>query len=115
MNPEKDFLAALDLGSTLTRVLVAEVCDADQGASPLRFVGFGEAESRGWRKGAVADLDAVAGSVRKAVEQAEAQMGAAVESALAVMALLAAMNFAVALGTCYLAVVKGPPAQSETP
>jgi len=82
MNPEKDFLAALDLGSTRTRVLVAEVCEADEDASPLRFVGFGEAESRGWRKGAVADLDAVAGSVRKAVEQAEAQMGAAVESAL---------------------------------
>jgi len=42
MNPEKEFLAALDLGSTKTRVLVAEVC-RDDGAAPLRFAGYGEA------------------------------------------------------------------------
>ncbi|MGH9786040.1 MAG: cell division protein FtsA, partial [Terriglobia bacterium] len=81
MNPEKEFLAALDLGSTKTRVLMAEVSHAE-GASPLRFAGYGEAESRGWRKGVVADLEAVTGSVRKAVEQAEAEAGTAVESAV---------------------------------
>jgi cell division protein FtsA len=81
MNPEKEFLAALDLGSTKTRVLLAEV-RRDDGAAPLRFAGYGEAESQGWRKGVVADLEAAAGSVRKAVEQAEAEAGAAVESAI---------------------------------
>jgi hypothetical protein len=37
---------------------------------------------------------------------------AAVEPALAVMALLAAMNFAIALAACYLAVIKSLPAGS---
>jgi RsiW-degrading membrane proteinase PrsW (M82 family) len=35
----------------------------------------------------------------------------AVEPALAVMALLAAMNFAIALAACYLAVIKSLPAR----
>ncbi len=39
----------------------------------------------------------------------------AVEPALAVIALLAAMNFAVALGVCYLAAIKGLPEPGETP
>lgn len=39
---------------------------------------------------------------------------AAVEPALAVMALLAALNFAIALAACYLAVIKNLPARSAT-
>jgi hypothetical protein len=39
---------------------------------------------------------------------------AAVEPALAVMALLAAMNFAIALAACYLAVIKSLPVRSPT-
>ena len=38
---------------------------------------------------------------------------AAVEPALAVTALLAAMNFAIALAACYLAVIKSLPARSQ--
>ena len=80
MNQEREFLVAMDLGSTRTRVLAAEVSPSDQ--APLRFAALGEAESNGWRKGAVIDLDAVAASVRAAVDHAEAQIGAALESAV---------------------------------
>ena len=82
MSQERDYLAALDLGSTMTRALVAEVNDAGEEGPQLRFVGFGESESQGWRKGAVADLDAVSSSVKKAVEQADATAGVSIESAV---------------------------------
>ncbi len=84
MNPERDFLVAVDLGSARTRVLVAEVSPSQASSedAPLRFKAMGEAESQGWRKGAVTDLDAVTSSVRAALGQAEAQAGAALESAV---------------------------------
>lgn len=82
MSQERDYLAALDLGSTMTRALVAEVSEAGEETPPLRFVGFGESESQGWRKGVVADLEAVAGSIKKAVEQADATAGISIESAV---------------------------------
>ena len=82
MNQERDYLAALDLGSTMTRALFAEVLDSGEEDPHVRFLGFGESESQGWRKGVVADLDAVAGSVKKALEQAEAAAGVSVESAV---------------------------------
>lgn len=82
MNEEKNYLAALDVGSTATRVLVAEVLDSGEEASQLRFRGWGAAESRGWRKGAMADLEQVSKSVKQAVERAEASAGVLVESAV---------------------------------
>ncbi|OFV95077.1 MAG: cell division protein FtsA [Acidobacteria bacterium RIFCSPLOWO2_02_FULL_61_28] len=82
MNQERDYLAALDLGSTMTRALFAEVLDSGEEDPQVRFLGFGESESLGWRKGVVADLDAVAGSVKKALEQAEAAAGVSIESAV---------------------------------
>jgi cell division protein FtsA len=80
VNQESEFLAAMDLGSARTRVLVAEVPPGEE--SRLRFAALGEVESKGWRKGAVIDLDAVTDSVRAAVMQAEAQAGVPLESAV---------------------------------
>ena len=84
MNQERDFLVAVDLGSARTRVLAAEVIPAGAEGKDvsLRFAGLGEAESQGWRKGAVVDLDAVTISVRAATGRAEAQAGASLESAV---------------------------------
>lgn len=77
------YLAALDLGSSKTRVLISELLDRGDAPSRLRFLGFGEADSQGWHKGSLADLDGVTHSIKEAVEQAEQMAGVAVESVVA--------------------------------
>src|SRR3990170_3011500 len=80
----QQYVAALDLGSARTRVLISELlAGSGDGASRLRFAGFGEVESRGWRKGNIADLEEVTACIKQASEQAEKMAGAAVESAVA--------------------------------
>jgi cell division protein FtsA len=75
---KKDYyVAGLDLGSFKTRALI---CQPGEGGK-LEVTGFGEADSRGWRKGVIVNLDAVVLPLKKAVEQAEAQAGLPVETA----------------------------------
>ena len=82
MNQEANYVAALDLGSSKTRALIAELLDSGEGPSQLRFMGFGETESQGWNKGMIADLEQVTQAVKEAVERAERQAGVALESAV---------------------------------
>jgi cell division protein FtsA len=72
------YLVALDVGSTKT---CAVVCEPDETA--VRFVSMGAAESRGLRKGLIANLGAAAASIRRAVEEAEGVCGVPVERAVA--------------------------------
>ena len=81
-NQEANYLAALDLGSSKTRALMAEVVDAGESASQLRFLGLGEVASQGWHKGTIADLEQVTRSVKEAVGQAEAAAHLPLESAV---------------------------------
>lgn len=76
---EQHHVAALDMGSAKTRVLICELLGGD-GTSRVRFAGFGEVESRGWRKGSITDLDEVTACVKEASDHAEKMSGAAVES-----------------------------------
>jgi cell division protein FtsA len=69
---------ALDIGSTKTCALIAE---QDEDGS-LKFAAFGAAESKGWRKGQIVNLDLAVSSIRRAVEEAETIVGVPVESAL---------------------------------
>src|SRR5271157_1785821 len=48
----------------------------------VRFAAFGAAESKGWRKGQIVNLDLAVSSIRRAVEEAETIVGVPVESAL---------------------------------
>ena len=48
----------------------------------LKFAAFGAAESKGWRKGQIVNLDLAVSSIRRAVEEAETIVGVPVESAL---------------------------------
>ena len=76
--PKKDkYLVGLDIGSTKTCVLIAELAD-DQ----VKFLALGAAESKGLRKGAIVNLDSTVSSIRRAVEEAEGVSGIPVESAL---------------------------------
>lgn len=72
-----NLIAAIDLGSSKTVVLVAEVT-----GNGLRYRGHGVSESRGSRKGVIVDLERAVASIQKAVEQAENSAGAPVERAI---------------------------------
>jgi cell division protein FtsA len=73
----ENLLTAIDVGSAKTCVLVTEITE-----NGLRYRGHGLADSRGSRKGVIVDLDKAAGSIQKAVEQAEDSAGAPIEHAI---------------------------------
>lgn len=77
MSKRDKYLVGLDIGSTKTCVLIAELADEQ-----LRFLALGAAESKGLRKGSIVNLDATVSSIRRAVEEAEGVSGIPVESAL---------------------------------
>jgi cell division protein FtsA len=76
-NQQANFLAVIDVGSSKTCTLVAEITD-----NGLRYRGHGVSESRGSRKGVIVDLDKAVSSIQKAVEMAEDTAGAPIEHAL---------------------------------
>ena len=73
------FLVGLDLGSNKTCALV---CQPKEGGK-LEVAGFGEAESKGWRKSVLANLDLAVVALKKAVEAAETAAGVSIASAYA--------------------------------
>ena len=78
MTRKERHIVALDIGSTKTCALVAEQ-DDDGG---VKFAALGAAESKGWRKGQIVNLDLAVSSIRRAVEEAETIVGVPVESAI---------------------------------
>jgi len=74
----ENLLTVIDVGSAKTSVIVAEVNDY-----ALRYRGHGISDSRGMRKGVIADLDKAVDSIKRAVEEAENVAQAPVEHALA--------------------------------
>ncbi len=73
----ENLLTVIDVGSAKTCVIVAEVHEY-----ALRYRGHGISDSRGMRKGVIADLDKAVDSIRKAVEDAENMAQAPVEHAV---------------------------------
>jgi cell division protein FtsA len=71
------YLIGLDIGSTKTCVLIAEIDDEQ-----VRFLALGAAESKGLRKGLIVNLDSTVSSIRRAVEEAEGVANVPVESAV---------------------------------
>jgi len=71
------YVAALDLGDGKTCSVVCR--PAEKGK--LQLVGFGQAESRGWRKGSISDFDSAVLAIKKAVEMAEDAAGFSIDSA----------------------------------
>ncbi|HZQ92338.1 MAG TPA: cell division protein FtsA [Terriglobales bacterium] len=70
----ENVLAAIDVGSAKTCVLVAE-----SGESGLRYLGHGVAESRGSRKGVIVDLEKAIAAIQRAMVAAEEAAGVEVE------------------------------------
>ncbi|HVS86666.1 MAG TPA: cell division protein FtsA [Candidatus Acidoferrum sp.] len=77
MAKKDKYLVGLDIGSTKTCALIAEI-DEEQ----VKFLALGAAESKGLRKGLIVNLDSTVSSIRRAVEEAEGVAGVPVESAL---------------------------------
>jgi len=71
------FIVGLDLGSTKTCALV---CQPAEGGK-LQVAGFGMAESKGWRKSVIVNLDLTVLALKKAVEAAETAAGISIASA----------------------------------
>jgi cell division protein FtsA len=71
-------IVALDIGSTKTCALIGELDDDHS----VKFAALGAAESKGWRKGQIVNLDLAVSSIRRAVEEAETLVGVPVESAI---------------------------------
>lgn len=78
MTRKERHIVALDIGSTKSCALISE--QADDGS--VKFAALGAAESKGWRKGQIVNLDLAASSIRRAIEEAEAIVGVPVESAV---------------------------------
>ena len=77
MSKKDRYLVALDVGSTKTCALIA---DLEGGGT--KFLAMGAAESKGSRKGLIVNLDAAASSIRHALEEAEGVAGVPVETAV---------------------------------
>ena len=77
MAKKDKYLVGLDIGSTKTCVLVAEM-DSEQ----VRFVALGAAESKGLRKGLIVNLDSTVSSIRRAAEEAESVANVPIEAAV---------------------------------
>ncbi len=77
MSKKDRYIIGLDVGSTKTCALIAEV-DGEQ----VRFLALGAAESKGLRKGLIVNLDSTVSSIRRAVEEAEGVANVPVEAAV---------------------------------
>jgi cell division protein FtsA len=71
------YIVGLDIGSTKTCALVCQPGESGR----LEAAGLGVAESKGWRKGVIVNLDAAVASIKKAAEAAESASGLPVDSA----------------------------------
>ena len=77
MAKKDKYIVGLDIGSTKTCALLAEMEDEQ-----VRFLALGAAESKGLRKGLIVNLDSTVSSIRRAVEEAESVANVPVESAV---------------------------------
>jgi cell division protein FtsA len=71
-------VAALDIGSTTTRAVIAEVGGELPRHPALRILGTGQARTLGLRRGVVSDIEETTISIRQAVQEAERIAGVAV-------------------------------------
>ncbi len=72
-------VAGLDIGTTTTAAVIAEVGGEGAERPEVRILGVGQARTSGIRREVVTDLEATTDSVRKAVKEAELMAGVSVE------------------------------------
>lgn len=72
-------VAGLDIGSSKTAVVIAEVSGDAVHQSQIRVLGVGQARTGGMRREIVTDIEATTESIRKAVKEAELMAGVTVD------------------------------------
>jgi cell division protein FtsA len=72
-------VAGLDIGTTKTAVVIAEVSGDTPERSSFKVLGVGQARTSGIRREVVTDIEATTESVRKAVKEAELMAGVEIE------------------------------------
>ncbi len=77
MSSKTRIAAGLDLGSTSTRIVVCALSDQS-----VRFLASGEATVQAWNKGRIADPEALANSIRYALNEAEDRANLSLDSVL---------------------------------
>lgn len=73
--PGRKLVTALDIGSSKVSALIAEPTDDGE----LKILGTGQRESRGVKRGFIADMERTEATIREAVEQAERIAGTNIE------------------------------------
>jgi cell division protein FtsA len=74
-------VAGLDIGSTKTCAVIAEVTPVARGNPGVRILGVGQARTGGMRREVVTDLEGTTESVRKAMKEAELMAGVTIDRA----------------------------------
>ncbi|HKT06516.1 MAG TPA: cell division protein FtsA [Gemmatimonadaceae bacterium] len=78
MNPER-LVAGLDIGTSRTTAIIAEVVGDLPKHPSLKVLGVGQARTSGLRRGVVADIEETTRSITKAMQDAERMAGVAVD------------------------------------
>jgi cell division protein FtsA len=73
-------IAALDIGSAKTTVVIAESVGENHRQPTIKVLGVGQARTTGLRRGIVSDIEETTRSIKKAVEDAERMAGTQIES-----------------------------------
>jgi cell division protein FtsA len=74
-----NLVAGLDIGSTKTCAVIAEVLPDGKGRPLVKILGLGQARTEGMRREVVTDIEGTTESVRKAMKEAELVAGATVD------------------------------------
>lgn len=74
-----NLVAGLDIGSTKTCAVIAEVASVVKGQASIKVLGVGQTKTGGMRREVVTDIEGTTDSVRKAMKEAELMAGVACE------------------------------------
>ncbi|HUF49952.1 MAG TPA: cell division protein FtsA [Longimicrobiales bacterium] len=78
MSTRPNLVAGLDIGSTKTCAVIAEVVAEPRGGRGLKILGVGQARTVGMRREAITDIEGTTASVRTAMKEAELMAGASI-------------------------------------
>lgn len=74
-----NLVAGLDIGSTKTCAVIAEVASVVKGQASIKILGVGQTKTGGMRREVVTDIEGTTASVREAMKEAELMAGVACE------------------------------------
>jgi len=82
MNPDR-IVAGLDIGSSKTTAVIAEVVGELPRHPGIKILGMGQARTAGMRRGVVSDIEETTRSIRQAMQDAERMAGVKIDSVYA--------------------------------